>query len=55
MPTLQIMKEKLRKYKSKTANLEQQVSLKNSQIVMLEDSIALLKQQLSVSDCKRHF
>lgn len=44
----QTMKEKLRKYKARTAQLEHQVSQKNSQVVVLEDTIASLKQQLSV-------
>jgi hypothetical protein len=46
---VQIMKEKLRKYKGRTSTLEQQVSQKNNQIVVLEDTINTLKQQLAVS------
>jgi chromosome segregation ATPase len=46
---MQIMKEKLRKYKARTSTLEQQVSQKNNQIVVLEDTINTLKQQLAVS------
>ncbi|KAL6763940.1 hypothetical protein V8C86DRAFT_2484466 [Haematococcus lacustris] len=46
-----LMKEKLRKYKARTMLLEQQVSQRNSQILVLEGTIVSLKQQLAL--CSR--
>ena len=43
-----MMKEKLRKYKHKTQDMEAELLKRNNQIVSLEDTIGLLKQQLQV-------
>ena len=43
-----MMKEKLRKYKSRTQALEQQVAQRSNQLQALEATLATLKQQLEV-------
>ena len=42
------MKEKLRRYKHRTQDMEAELLKRNNQIVLLEDSICSLKQQLRV-------
>lgn len=43
-----MMKEKLRRYKHRTQDMEAELLKRNNQIVLLEDSICSLKQQLRV-------
>jgi hypothetical protein len=46
---VQVMKDKLRKYKHQNQTLESDLLKRNNQIVVMEDTINVLKQQLQVS------
>ncbi len=47
------MKDKLRKYKHKTTTMEGDLSKRNNQILVMEDTINVLKQQLQARDRER--